>query len=253
MQHSEPRLSEPQFDDAMDVSVIIPMYNGARFISEAIESVLSQTYRPGELIVVDDGSVDESAAVVHEIAETATLPIRYTYQPNRGAGAARNRGIEMAAGSLIAFLDQDDVWSPDKLAHQTALLHQNPEAGYATACVEFFLEPGITPPAWVRPERLQGPQPSFLPSCLVVRKATFARIGCFDPALRISNDTDWVARAKEAGVIPVVAQAALVRHRIHAGNHSRFVEDVHQDLRSVVRKALLRKRAPPAAGHDAHR
>jgi glycosyltransferase involved in cell wall biosynthesis len=235
----------------LDVSVVMPVFNGAQFIAEAIESILGQTLLPGELIVVDDGSVDESAALVQEITTTATLPIRYTYQSNQGAGAARNCGIGMAAGSLIAFLDQDDVWSPDKLAHQTALLHQNPEAGYATACVEFFLEPGITPPAWVRPERLQGPQPSFLPSCLVVRKATFARIGCFDPALRISNDTDWVARAKEAGVIPVVAQAALVRHRIHAGNHSRFVGDVHQDLHSMVRKALLRKRAMSPAGPDA--
>jgi glycosyltransferase involved in cell wall biosynthesis len=227
------------------------VYNGARYIAEAIESVFRQTQLPDELIVVDDGSVDESAALVHEIATTAPLPLRYTYQPNQGAGAARNCGIAMATGALIAFLDQDDVWSPDKLARQLALLHQHPEAGYATAYVEFCLEPGITPPVWIRPERLQGPQPSFLPSCLVVRRATFARIGCFDPALRISNDTDWVARAKEAGVIPVVAQAALVRHRVHAGNHSRFVEEIHQDLCDVARKALLRKRAPPAT--DAQR
>ena len=75
----------------LDVSVVMPVFNGAQFIAEAIESILGQTLLPGELIVVDDGSVDESAALVQEITTTATLPIRYTYQSNQGAGAARNR------------------------------------------------------------------------------------------------------------------------------------------------------------------
>jgi glycosyltransferase involved in cell wall biosynthesis len=104
------------------VSVIIPLYNGASFLGGAIENVLAQNYQPLEIIVVDDGSTDAST----EIAAAYPNGVRYVYQTNAGPAAARNRGIKLAQGPLIAFLDVDDLWSEHKLARQTAYLRANP-------------------------------------------------------------------------------------------------------------------------------
>src|SRR5919205_4589183 len=96
------------------IIVIIPVYNGESYVAEAIESILDQTYRPAEVIVVDDGSTDNTAEVVKRFGDV----VQYHHQPNRGAGAARNRGVELSHGEFLAFLDADDLWHKDKLAHQ---------------------------------------------------------------------------------------------------------------------------------------
>ena len=98
------------------VSVIIPTYNYGRFIAETIESALGQTLLPHEVIVVDDGSTDETAEVVASFGER----VRYIYQENAGVCAARNRGVAASSGDLIAFLDADDIWEPTKLEKQAA-------------------------------------------------------------------------------------------------------------------------------------
>ncbi|NCC37254.1 MAG: glycosyltransferase family 2 protein, partial [Chloroflexia bacterium] len=92
------------------ISVIIPVYNGERFLAEAIQSVLDQTLPPDEIIVVDDGSTDGSAAVVDRLASTSSLPMRYVYQQNQGPAAVRNHGVQVALGAYIAFLNADDIW-----------------------------------------------------------------------------------------------------------------------------------------------
>lgn len=96
------------------ISVIIPVYNRERYLAETIESVLAQTYRPIEIIVVDDGSTDKTADVARRLSEN----IRYFYQSNSGCSAARNKGIEIALGSFISFLDSDDLWVEEKLSRQ---------------------------------------------------------------------------------------------------------------------------------------
>src|SRR6185369_6617714 len=99
------------------VSVIIPVYNGARYLGAALESVFAQTYREFEVIVVDDGSVDDSGVIAQSFPE-----VRYIHQANQGVAAARNHGIEAAGGEFFAFLDQDDLWNEDKLKRQVEFL-----------------------------------------------------------------------------------------------------------------------------------
>jgi glycosyltransferase involved in cell wall biosynthesis len=234
-------------DDEWGVSVVIPVYNGARYLNEALQSILAQTEAPREVILVDDGSTDDSAILIQQVAASAPIPMRYTQQANHGTAAARNRGIELAAGPLIAFLDQDDLWLPQKLARQVALLRQQPEAGYSITHMEFFIEPGLIQPAWIRPERLQGAQVGYLPSCLLARRETFERVGMFDPSLPNGSDTDWFGRVREAQIQIAIDPAVLVRNRIHDGNQSRFVQGNRQDLYGVVRNALRRKRLPGVA------
>src|SRR5512143_3730544 len=105
------------------VSVVMPVYNGARYLRQALESALAQTYRPLEIVVVDDGSTDETPAI---LAEFGTR-IRALRQPNSGSAAARNAALDAARGELIAFLDADDLWLPQKLAVQVEYLREHPD------------------------------------------------------------------------------------------------------------------------------
>ena len=121
------------------ISVMIPVYNCDRYLGEAIESVLSQTYRPLEIIIIDDGSTDGSAAV----AKRFMPHIHYYYQANAGIGSARNKGIELAQGSFFAFLDADDLWSKDKLAQQMAALEAHPGVDVVFGHVTQFYSPEL--------------------------------------------------------------------------------------------------------------
>lgn len=226
----------------LTVSVIVPVYNGAKHLPDTLASVLTQTLPPCEILAVDDGSTDESAAVIRQMAATSTIPIRYSYQTNQGPGAARNTGVGLASGRLLAFLDQDDLWLPEKLARQVAKLHESQEAGYSITQYQLLLDPGMAPPPWIRPARFQGPQAGFIPSCLVVRADALARIGPFDPTLQIGNDTDWFVRASEASIAIAIVPEVLVLHRVHAGNQLRDIKTCHADALRVAHKALMRKR-----------
>src|SRR5512135_2005660 len=119
------------------VSIILPVYNGERYVSQAIESVLSQTYVPTELIVVDDGSIDNSASIARSYKE-----VHFIRQSNQGVAVARNSGIAAARGTIIAFIDQDDLWTPNKLDVQVHYLLKNPGVQYVNAWVKLFAEPG---------------------------------------------------------------------------------------------------------------
>lgn len=233
--------------DAWGVSVVIPVYNGARYLNAAIQSVLAQTKAPREIILVDDGSTDDSAMVIQKAAASAPLPLRYAPQANQGTASARNRGIEQATCPLIAFLDQDDLWLPEKLSRQCELLRRHPAAGYSITHVELLLDNDGPPPPWLRAGWLAGPQPVFLPSCMLVRRRTLQEIGVFDPALRNGSDTDWFARARGAGVAVAIADEVLVRYRVHGANQSQFGRENQREYFEIVRKALQRKRVPPVA------
>jgi len=114
--------------DVLKVSVIIPVFNGERFIGEAIQSVMDQTYPPLEIIVVDDGSSDKTADIVRYLS--GARPILYRRQSNQGAAAARNAGVSLAQGEWIAFLDADDVWYPEKLAIQVEHFKTYPDVPF---------------------------------------------------------------------------------------------------------------------------
>ncbi len=111
-----------------DLSVIIPCYNAERYIAATLDSVLAQTLRPAEVLVIDDGSTDGSAAIIRQYAQQPDSPIQLIQQANAGESRARNVGIQRATSPFIAFLDADDIWMPDKTARQLALLQQHPDA-----------------------------------------------------------------------------------------------------------------------------
>lgn len=226
---------------AMTVSVVMPVFNGARYLGDALASVLAQSRPAHEIVVVDDGSSDTSADIVAQTAAGSPIPIHYVYQNNQGPAAARNSGIELASGQIIAFLDQDDLWLPEKLSRQVDHMDRQPGAGYSITLFNLLLSGIAQWPAWVRPELLERPHPGFTPSCLAVRRATFDAVGLFEVTLLTAYDTDWFSRAFDAAVEMALVPEVLTLYRIHATNQSRAVGMNKSFVLRAARTSVMRK------------
>jgi glycosyltransferase involved in cell wall biosynthesis len=222
------------------VSAIIPVYNGGRFLRAALESVFAQTYRPFEVIVVDDGSVDDSGVIAQSFPD-----VRYIYQTNQGVAAARNNAIEAARGEFLAFLDQDDLWTPEKLNLQMDHLLNNPDVGYTLTHQQYFLDPGATLPGWFRKELLSTVHTGWSLGTFVVRRTAFEKIGNFATGYVAASDSDWFFRAKAAGLPMAVIPELLLRKRIHDTNESGRAKEVLSELLKVVKTSLDRQRSTP--------
>jgi glycosyltransferase involved in cell wall biosynthesis len=220
------------------VSVIIPVHNGARYLREALESVFAQTYRPFEVVVVDDDSADDSAIIAESFPD-----VRYIHQPNQGVAAARNHGIEAARGEFLAFLDQDDLWIAEKLTLQIGYLLSHPDLGYTLTQQQFFVDPGGTLPAWFRKELLSSVHTGWVLGTLVVRRTAFENVGNFATGYSAASDGDWFFRAKAAGISMAVVPELLLLKRIHGSNESGRAKEVLSELRMVIKSSLDRQRS----------
>ncbi len=213
------------------ISVIIPVYNGALYIGEAIESVLQQTLKPTEIIVVDDASTDDTAAVV------GRYPVRYErLSQNSGAGAARNRGVELSVGAFIAFLDADDYWTSTKLDTQLRLLCEQ-EIDIALCQVKQFVSPDLSESEQAEIKLTNPVLPAYLPSAMLISREDLQRVGAFRVDLNAAEVVDWFARARACGLTEQVVNEVLLHRRIHRTNIGR--QNQHrQDYLHVV-KAML--------------
>jgi glycosyltransferase involved in cell wall biosynthesis len=215
------------------VSIIIPAYNSERYLAETIESVLAQTYRPIEVIVVDDGSMDQSADIARSYKE-----VHYIFQANQGAAVARNKGLAAAQGAFIGILDHDDVCLPNYVDVQVGYLIEHPHIGYTICRMENFVDPRVSLPPWGREIPLMMEQINF---SLVARRAVFDLVGDFDPSYRIGNDFDWVARAKDLGIQMTILPQVLMRRRIHETNLSYETQTQRADLFRLVKASIDRQ------------
>jgi glycosyltransferase involved in cell wall biosynthesis len=209
------------------VSVIVAVYNGERFLAEALDSVFAQDYRPMEVIIVDDGSTDRTAEIARSFPQA-----RYFFQRNQGLSAARNAGIAAARGDLIALLDADDVMLPNKLTVQAQYLREHPDVGCVLCRQKILLEPGTPPPAWLTPDRIFG-DPGGIPPCsAVIRRSELDRAGGYDPTYRIAIGMEWLGRLRDHGVVIAVVPEILLVRRVHDSNMT------HQNRK--MREGLLR-------------
>lgn len=220
------------------VSCLIPVFNGARYLGEAIDSALAQSYPRIEIVVIDDGSTDGSGAVATAYADR----VRYIRQENGGPPAARNRGIREARGAIIAFLDSDDLWHPEKIERQVApLQHRNELDGCLCYAKMFWIDELADEGARFESHpRTQAP--GYGSSTLVVRRGLFDRVGEFDPTLRFGDLVDWFLRAERSGTLFEMLPDVLAYRRMHHTNLSRQARgrDAYLD---IVKGALDRKRA----------
>lgn len=195
------------------ISVIIPVFNGARYLAEAIESVNAQDYRPIEIIVVDDGSTDESRAVAASFVEVKLLALSH-----QGAGPARNAGVKLAQGSILAFLDADDIWTKNKLSLQAAVLEDRPDVDAVFGHIQQFHSPELTD---VETAAIQCPElamPGPIPSTMFIRREAFERAGSFHDSGVYGETLEWYLRAKEIGLNIFMHPEVLARRRLHGDN-----------------------------------
>jgi glycosyltransferase involved in cell wall biosynthesis len=220
------------------VSVMIGVYNGARYLGEAIESVLAQTYPNRELIVVDDGSEDESGA----IARSYGSPVKCVRQERGGMAAARNRAVEEASGAYFAFLDADDRFPPDKLERQLAVLESDPELDVVYGHVTEFLSPDLDQAAreLLREPKHDRPWPT--PNLMLVRRDSFLRVGLFSTELRVGIGVDWYARAIELGLKSTVPPIVVLERRLHAENNGIRERQFKPQYLHVLKESLDRRR-----------
>jgi len=219
------------------VSVVVPVYNGERYLSAALQSIMDQDYRETEVIVVDDGSVDGSAPIAKSFDG-----IRYIRQANQGVASAWNVGIAAAQGELIAFLAQDDVWTPTKLSVQVGYLLSNECVQYVIAKARYFLEPGCAIPPGFRRELLSGDHVARIVETMLARRLVFDIVGGFDATLSSSQDVDWFGRAKDAGVAMALIPQVLLRRRIHEGNLTYHLPpESRGDLLRIMRRSIKRQ------------
>jgi glycosyltransferase involved in cell wall biosynthesis len=219
------------------VSVVLAVYNGERFLAEALRSVLAQTVPPEEVVVIDDGSTDGTAAVARGFSA-----VRYARQDNGGQGRALDHGVSLCRGRLVGFLDADDLWTPDKLAWQVAALREDIalEAVFGHA-VQF--EDGAAA------ERSRLPAagaavPARLPGAMLIRREALHRVGPFDGGYRVANVVQWGLRAAECGLRTRMLDEVVLRRRIHDRNIGiTNKEQVTADYLAIARAAIGRRRA----------
>ncbi len=212
---------------AAKVSVVIPAYNAERYIAQTLRSVFEQTYAPYEVIVVDDGSTDGTGRVVAQMGDR----VRYERQANQGASAARNRGVELAQGEWIAFLDADDAWYPNRLEVQLDYAASNPQVGFIYSDFALVdeggrvLEKDALRKRWEAERSKRNPkldltvlafydQPFPYPSTVLMAKELLVKAGGFNLSFRANYHEDFEAFARVARLSPphFIAQS-LVKYR----------------------------------------
>ena len=230
-------------EDPRSVSVVIPAFNASRYLAGTVKSVLDQTCPPREVIVVDDGSTDDTAAITTGFGDAITL----VRQDNAGACVARNRGIAMATGRYVAFLDADDIWVPEKLERQTAILDADPALG-AVHCDASRLDATDTPlmePPRARKQRADGDVffeffeasiSVILTSTVMIRRSCFDNMGIFDDGGDVVDDHDFFLRLAAQYPIAYIHEP-LLHYRVLPGSLSRLrtAERVEQHAETLRR------------------
>lgn len=238
------------------VSVVIPTYNRARLVCEAVETVLAQTYRNFEIIVVDDGSTDETEEALGRYEGR----IKYFYQENRGLSAARNTGIRNSTGCYIALLDSDDLWRQDKLALQVDYLNKHDDCGLVYTDMELLIAregvlievpttPLVLPTGYIYPQVFLRNE--IFPSTVLVRKECLEDVGLFDESLRHFEDYElWLRIARRYKIGNIDKKLTVYRRHVdnlHEGprvlglKHTRMLQRHVRDHPEIIKMLGKRK------------
>lgn len=229
------------------ISCIVPVFNGEAYLREALDSILAQSYRPIELVVADDGSTDDTAAIVASYDGA----IKYAHQPNKGAPAARNLGLQSASGEFVAFLDADDLWHPEKLARQMELFQAQPDLDVCVTHIQAFWIPSLAHEAELfRGHRLSQPLPGYVTVTMLARRRMFDpdAVGLFETSLNVGDPLDWFLRAGEHGAKFALHPDTLVSRRMHSSNLSWeagvrvMTRDMEESVIRVIKASLDRRR-----------
>lgn len=228
----------------MKVSVVIPAYNAAHVLPEAIDSVLAQTFTDWELWIVDDGSTDHTQEAVKAYDDDR---IKLITQSNGGVSSARNCGGMRSQGELIAFLDADDRWLPDKLSVHIEFMDTHPEVQVSFARVEFLTVDGVPtnkltncPLTNLSAADFLYLNPTVTTSNVVIRRELFEKLGGFDQTINYSEDIELLFRGMQNdGVIIEGIDQVLVRYRVHNTGLSSTLYRMEEGWHKLIEKARI--------------
>jgi hypothetical protein len=219
------------------VTVIIPVFNGQKFIRDAVDNILRQNYPALEIILVNDGSTDQTDAIIKQLP----VDVRYFSQDNCGPGVARNRGIRDASGEFITFLDVDDLWPDNNLNRLVGEMLRDPELEVVRGYGQLMERNAQTGEY----DFIGNPKESFphYIAAAIYRKSAFAKVGLFDPTLRFGEDADWFLRAAEQGLNIRRLEETTLYVRRHGGNMTEGRNMVELNAMKIFKKSLDRMRA----------
>lgn len=224
------------------VTVVIPVYNGERYLERAIESVFAQADWDLHVVAVDDGSTDGSRLILDRLASVESRLTVIRHDHNRGVGAARNAGVAARRDPLIAMIDQDDRWAPDRLDLGWAALENDNQLGFVFGHQTFELDGDGDPPAWFRMRWLDGPQAGHVFGALLAWRNAWDQVGTLDEDLQGgTDDADWFARARDAEVPHRMLADVVLWRTVHSGNASQRTGLSTQELTEVLRRSLRRR------------
>ena len=218
------------------ISVIIPARNAERYLSESIDSVRAQTYPVLEIIVVDNGSDDGTAALAQKMGVTVVA------EPLLGASCARNRGVSVAKGSYLAFLDADDVWAPEKLEWQMQAFNGDPALEAVFGLMEQFVSPDIP---LEEAQRLHSPREASaarLPSTMLIRRESFVRVGPYSAEWKRAEVLEWNVRAMEMGLRDRSIDRIIARRRLHSSNTGLTMREYNFEYLRIIRMKMQREK-----------
>ncbi|MBP0495019.1 glycosyltransferase family 2 protein [Pararoseomonas indoligenes] len=221
----------------MRISVLLPCWNAAAYVGEALRSVLEQNPAPADVIAVDDGSTDATAAVLESFGSRVTV----LRQPNRGVAAALNAAAARATGEALAFLDADDLWLPGKLALQGAALAGDATLDGAFGHIRNFVSPELSDAESRALSAVTAldPQPGLAKGTLLLRRTAFDRIGNFEEERRGADFIAWYARAMTLGFCWTMLPDLVCARRLHRGNMGRYDRARQHGDYLLVMKAYL--------------
>jgi len=222
------------------VSVLMPVFNAEKYVEEAMKSVLSQTYKNIELICINDNSTDSSLALLESFGDEIIV---INNKDNFGTSESRNKGIRRAKGEFLAFIDNDDIWEKNKLEVQMNHFNNNPKLDISFSYMKCFLSPELSEEVKNLRYCPPRPMPGYIPSTMVVKRASFDRVGYFDARWKNGESVDWLFRAKEAGLNFGIVDDVLVKRRIHETNKGALASSTNKsEYLKIIRESLARRR-----------
>jgi glycosyltransferase involved in cell wall biosynthesis len=227
------------------ISVVIPVYDGERYLAEAIESALAQTHPPDEVIVADDGSADGSAAIARSLGATVLAG------EHAGHGSTMNRGIAAARGTILAFLDADDLWPPQRTEVLLAALQADPAAGAAFGRTDEFVSPELTAEERARVRQPATGVRSPLHTTMLFRRSTLDTVGRFDESIQLGGGIEWAGRLARSGVLLAEVDEVVLRRRLHLRNMGMRLGGERSSYARILKRHLddirsARGETPPA-------
>jgi glycosyltransferase involved in cell wall biosynthesis len=222
---------------APDISVVIPVHNGERYLAAAIQSVLDQRHAGLELLVIDNASTDATADVARSFSS-----IHYFHLAEKGLCNALNHGLERCRGPLLGFLDADDLWTPNRLAVQLEAFAGDPAVEMVFGYVEQFISPELDEADKAKLSIRNQHLPGRYRGSMLIRSESFWRVGPFEPSVRYGEFLDWYMRAKEHNIREVMLPDVVALRRIHGANLGYTDRDRRVEFARVLKRGLDRRR-----------